>query len=197
MLQKKVKAKVIVEGNVQGVGYKALVRQTARNLRIEGFVRNLKDGTVGIFCEGSRNDIEKFLKKIKVKGDPENVFTLDVSKIKCYWEGKTGYVEPKEKYEGFEIDHSIELKRGFDKSVMDEFDYGKYYLSDSRGILKDFRNQTKDSFNVMSKKYSRISSQLKGMKDVHKEIKLLRKDLHKEFKFLVDSMGKILKKALS
>jgi acylphosphatase len=45
MLPKKAKARVVVKGNVQGVGYRALITQTARSLRIEGFVRNLKDGT--------------------------------------------------------------------------------------------------------------------------------------------------------
>jgi len=196
MLPQKVKARVIVKGNVQGVGYRALITQTARNLRIEGLVRNLKDGTVEIFCEGSKDNIEKFLKKIRVKGDSENVMSLNVTKIKCYYEGEKGYVKREKEHEGFEIDHGVKLKP-FEKLAMDESTYGKYYLSDSRGILKDFRSETKDSFNAMAKKYSRISSQLNGMKDVHKEIRLLRKDLHKEFKLLIDSMGKVLKKVLS
>jgi acylphosphatase len=49
-----VKARIVVDGVVQGVGYRALVEQVARQLGLKGLVRNFEDTKVEIFCEGSR-----------------------------------------------------------------------------------------------------------------------------------------------
>ena len=45
------KRRIIVKGNVQAVGYRALIKQIARNNGIKGSIKNLDDGTVEIYCE--------------------------------------------------------------------------------------------------------------------------------------------------
>jgi len=42
-----------VEGRVQGVGFRAWTRRTARTLGLRGWVRNLPDGAVEVQVEGS------------------------------------------------------------------------------------------------------------------------------------------------
>ncbi len=43
----------IVRGRVQGVGYRAFVQQTARTIGLQGWVRNLEDGTVEVYAAGT------------------------------------------------------------------------------------------------------------------------------------------------
>lgn len=52
---------VLVEGRVQGVGYRQGCRQTARSLDLVGWVRNLPDGRVELFAQGSDDRVDRFL----------------------------------------------------------------------------------------------------------------------------------------
>ena len=45
--------RVVVEGFVQGVGYRVFARRAALRLRISGWVRNRPDGTVEAFVKGA------------------------------------------------------------------------------------------------------------------------------------------------
>lgn len=63
------KARIVVNGIVQVVGYRALVKQVGRQLGIKGLVRNLEDTKVEIFCEGQENNIREFLKQIDRKAE--------------------------------------------------------------------------------------------------------------------------------
>ena len=78
----KTRKRLIVEGHVQGVGYRALVTLKARELKIKGFVRNLQDETVEIVCEGESDALAFLIKAIDRKGDPKDVFSLNVVSIK-------------------------------------------------------------------------------------------------------------------
>ncbi len=51
----------IVEGHVQGVGYRMFVVEEARRLDIKGWVRNRYDDTVEVTAEGEREDLEQLL----------------------------------------------------------------------------------------------------------------------------------------
>ena len=51
----------IVHGRVQGVGYRYYVLQTARELNLVGWVRNLPDKTVEVVAEGNRRQLDLLL----------------------------------------------------------------------------------------------------------------------------------------
>lgn len=55
----------IVRGNVQGVGFRALTRYYAKDLKLKGTVKNLNDGTVEIYAQGSRRRLEELIEKLK------------------------------------------------------------------------------------------------------------------------------------
>jgi acylphosphatase len=54
----------IAQGEVQGVGFRATVKQYATQIGLKGTVRNLNDGTVEIFVQGERNKVLNFLQRI-------------------------------------------------------------------------------------------------------------------------------------
>jgi acylphosphatase len=56
-----VRAHVWVAGQVQGVGYRAATQEKAKLLRLNGWVRNLRDGRVEAAFEGDRSLIEKMV----------------------------------------------------------------------------------------------------------------------------------------
>ena len=50
----------LIEGSVQGVGFRQSCRQRAIDLGLGGWVRNLKDGTVEVQAEGSEMALNEF-----------------------------------------------------------------------------------------------------------------------------------------
>ncbi len=75
-----ISAKVIVLGRVQGVGYRAFVSTLARDLRINGKVKNLPDGeSVEIVCEcGSEAEFEQFRKMLLRKDGLINAEKVEI-----------------------------------------------------------------------------------------------------------------------
>ncbi|USZ67908.1 acylphosphatase [Halorussus salilacus] len=55
------RAHVFVSGTVQGVYYRANTRDTARELGIDGWVRNLPDGRVEAVFEGSEDSVSEMV----------------------------------------------------------------------------------------------------------------------------------------
>lgn len=55
------RAHVFVSGRVQGVGYRAATADTARLLKLNGWVRNLRDRRVEAIFEGDRATIAEML----------------------------------------------------------------------------------------------------------------------------------------
>lgn len=51
----------IVEGHVQGVGFRAFVLDHALELGLTGWVRNRWDGTVEVLAEGPKMELENLL----------------------------------------------------------------------------------------------------------------------------------------
>jgi len=52
---------IVVTGHVQGVFYRAAMREQADRLEVTGWVRNEPDGTVSAHLEGSRQAIAELL----------------------------------------------------------------------------------------------------------------------------------------
>lgn len=67
---------VIALGTVQGVGYRWFVHQVAKSLGLNGFVKNLIDGTVEMEAQGEWAMIEEFLRKIRI--GPIGAYVTDV-----------------------------------------------------------------------------------------------------------------------
>ncbi len=56
---------VVVEGRVQGVGYRNFSQRRAQNLGLTGYAVNLRGGQVKIRAEGSHESIEGYVRVLK------------------------------------------------------------------------------------------------------------------------------------
>jgi acylphosphatase len=52
---------VLIHGRVQGVGYRAWAEDTARELRLQGWVRNRRNGAVEAVFAGSGDAVTKMI----------------------------------------------------------------------------------------------------------------------------------------
>ena len=61
MSLERVRAHVFISGQVQGVNFRATMRDQARRVGVEGWVRNLRDGRVEAIFEGSRAAVQRLV----------------------------------------------------------------------------------------------------------------------------------------
>lgn len=87
-----VRAHVIISGMVQGVFFRAYTREWARELGVNGWVKNLPDGRVEAIFEGEEGRVKEIIERCK-KGPPMAV----VENVDVRWE------EYKGEFDDFEI----------------------------------------------------------------------------------------------
>ena len=61
-----VRAKIIVQGRVQGVGYRYFTYHEARKLELVGTVQNLYNGDVKLQVEGDKSAIHALVKSLRI-----------------------------------------------------------------------------------------------------------------------------------
>ena len=59
-----VRCTVIFRGRVQGVGFRFTTENIATSFRVTGYVMNLRDGTVRMQVEGSREDVTLMIRRV-------------------------------------------------------------------------------------------------------------------------------------
>ena len=70
---------IYVSGRVQGVGFRAFVQHTAQTMNLTGWVKNMYDGRVEVLTEGSEDDINAFIDKLKEGPIGARVDNVDVN----------------------------------------------------------------------------------------------------------------------
>ncbi len=73
-------AEVLVDGQVQGVGYRDFVQRRASRLGLTGYVMNLPDGRVRVRVEGLAERVEELVRELG-KGPP----LARVEKVSLTW----------------------------------------------------------------------------------------------------------------
>ena len=71
----------LVQGRVQGVGYRYFALREAEGLGVSGFVRNLPDGTVEVVGEAPEETLARFEEKLKAGPAFSRVSTVERSTI--------------------------------------------------------------------------------------------------------------------
>ncbi len=95
------RATIIVNGRVQGVGYRRFVKDKAATFHIKGSVRNLGSGSVEIFVEGDNSEIGRFVEFLR----KEKPSAWNIEVVEVFDEKHAGYKGPwREVSEGFLVD---------------------------------------------------------------------------------------------
>jgi len=84
----KKRARVIIEGRVQGVNFRYYTREAASKLGVKGWVKNRRDGWVEAVFEGNPESVEKIVRWCH-QGPPQ----ARVTKVDVTWEDYTGEFE--------------------------------------------------------------------------------------------------------
>jgi acylphosphatase len=88
----RVRAHVLVTGDVQGVFFRFNTRSQARLRNVTGWVRNLSDGRVEAVLEGEKDNVERLIDFCRKGPSGSRVDDVEVS-----WE------KPSHKHKGFGI----------------------------------------------------------------------------------------------
>lgn len=70
--------RALVKGRVQGVGFRSTTRYYALNLGIKGSVRNLSDGRVEIYAQGSKESLEELIQRLQEEAGPGQVDEVSI-----------------------------------------------------------------------------------------------------------------------
>jgi acylphosphatase len=68
--------RLYIDGTVQGIFYRAFIKENAERYDVKGFVRNLEDGRVEVFLEGNIENVKKMIELCK-KG-PKHSMVRDI-----------------------------------------------------------------------------------------------------------------------
>ncbi len=77
---------IIIEGRVQGVGFRYFTREQAQKLHLTGWVRNTFDGQVEAYAEGVQEDLNIWLSHLQ-RG-PRSAFVSNIKKEWTFPQGK-------------------------------------------------------------------------------------------------------------
>jgi len=71
---------VRIRGQVQGVGFRYWLRQEARRAGVDGWVRNISNGTVEAFFAGNPEPVDAIVAKCRIGPAGANVIGVDINK---------------------------------------------------------------------------------------------------------------------
>lgn len=84
----------LVSGNVQGIGFRATTRYLASQLGLKGTVRNLPDGSVEIYAQGRKEQLEALIKRLKQEAFPGYIDNVSIQ-----------FTKPMHTFDTFNISH--------------------------------------------------------------------------------------------
>jgi acylphosphatase len=75
----------VIHGDVQGVGFRYFLIRAAQPLGLRGWVRNRDDGAVEFVAEGSRQDLDQFLRAAR-----QGPRMARVTRVDAQWQPASG-----------------------------------------------------------------------------------------------------------
>ena len=163
-----IRARIIVEGDVQKVGYRDFVQKVARRLGVKGYVENLRDGSVQIVCEAEEPVLKKFLEEINVREGfimVENVRILERT-------------EARGEFELFEIKYGR-----LEEELGDLLGTAIVYAAAMHRDVKEMRGEMKNMHEDLKGAITGMHSDLKEtIKDMHTDLKGTIGDMHSDLK---------------
>jgi acylphosphatase len=81
--------RLVIEGRVQGVGYRWWVVETARGMGLDGWVRNRADGSVEVLAMGEGDDLGRLARACG--GGPSGAVVVSVMVEAAEDDGSVGF----------------------------------------------------------------------------------------------------------
>jgi acylphosphatase len=178
-----IRARILVEGVVQRVGYRDFVQELARVLGVKGYVENLKDGNVQIVCEAEEKVLEGFVREINVKGD-----FIEVERVQLVERSEaTG------EFEYFEIKYGV-LEEELGERMGTAVKYAGAIRQDIKEMHKDLKEDTtgiKGAIVEMHKDLKGDTTAIKeGIREMHKDLRDEVVDMHVDVNKSFEEMAK-------
>jgi acylphosphatase len=179
------KATIIIKGDVQETGYRGLVFETARKLKLSGYVENLEDGRVRVVCEGEKKAIEELCKEIRIKDD----FVV-VESIRKRFSKPTGEFK---KFVVKTEDLTFEMFQGYATA-------GKYFRSVGEKVdgVGNKVDSVGEKVGGVGSKVDSVGTEVRGVrsevKAVGKSIDSMHKSMDQKFDRMDDSYGEFVQK---
>lgn len=179
------RADIIIHGRVQKAGFRDFIDEIAFNLNLNGYVKNLKDLTVQVICEGEEDSIKELLEKINIKQYPIRVEKIDVK-----------YDEPTREYTTFEVIREEDLTA----ATYERMDAAARYMREMNsnlghkidglgGKIDGLGEQLGGKIDGLGEKIDGVGGKVEGLSgkidqsriEITTEIRSLRKDFHSLF----------------
>ena len=80
----------VVQGRVQGVGFRYFTRDRARDHGLSGWVRNREDGGVEVEAEGEAENVDAFIAEMKEGPALSNISDMTINELPLV-ENETGF----------------------------------------------------------------------------------------------------------
>ena len=172
------RATIIVDGVVQGVGFRYTVRRIAKSLGLAGQVKNMDDGSVEIVAEGSEQDIESLIQHMRGVKKPAIVEDIRVSYQSATKKGKSFSIIPgdmlAEMVEGFGTGaiHFEQANEKLDK-MLDKQDETIATIRERSDRMLDkqdettteIRNLSDNMQSMMDRRFQRLESEIRLIKN--------------------------------
>ena len=195
-VQKLARVDATVQGEVQRVGYRYIVQDTARRLGVKGYVQNMPDGAIKIVAEAPEDVIQSFIEALKTKEPPITVENIQAT-----------YSEPTGVFQHFTIkygDPTEEMAEGFGAGLR----YVNLSRRETREGFQTLRTETREGFQglrtEMKEGFETLRSETKegfgtlrtetreGFQTLGNEMKGMREDMNKNFREMSEKYDAIL-----
>ena len=173
---------VVARGRVQRVGYRRYVLDTAQELGVAGYVKNMDDGGVKIFFQAPQDIFEQFMERLKNPPPPAVVKQLEVKEAK---------VKPALK--GFRISYGRlqdELQEGFGAMQTVFLDYWSEFR-DYRQEFRDFVGEFRDYRQEFRDFVGEFRDHRQEFRDYRQEFRDFAKRTNENFQRIMERYGEI------
>jgi acylphosphatase len=141
----KKRAEIKVYGRVQKAGFRDFIDEIAFNLNLNGYVKNLNDGTVQVVCEGDEDTISELLKKINITQYPIRVENIDVV-----------YKKPTGEYTAFELIRDEDLTT----ATYERMDVAARYIREMNSNLSQKMDSLGGKIDVLGGKMDSLGGKI-------------------------------------
>ena len=178
-----IKVIIKMEGRVQGVGLRAVIKDIADGLGVCGTVENKRDGSVHIVCEAEQPAINEMIRRIKSEPAP-----VVIEKITS---GEPSAVTGMSAFKIIAEDSNTEMYTAIYAGVHELRTVNKTLLHMNGTLLdiKDTQHEIKDTLHEIKDTQDEIKGTQDEIKDTLHEIK----DTQDEIKGTQDEMNTTLK----